>query len=132
MQKPRALGTLRGAEGSYAAHLRSRFGGSTWCDRYSGCTAYIKCGAGRKRALERVLSRLGRNLRLRGLFAQELYDHSKRCSGDGHIFLGYGSVGSAVDGHPWVPLRREVLGSGPSASCRWWVEYGMRCVVALQ
>lgn len=113
--------------GSYAAHLCSRRDGSACCDCYSGCGTYIKRGAGR----ERALSELDGHLRLRELFAQELHNHLKYCSGDGLVFLAFGTVSSAHHERPRLPLRRKCSGSGASARYLRWIDDGMRSVVAL-
>ena len=67
----------------------------------------------------------------RGLFAEELYDHSECCSSDGLVFLAYGTVGSAHHERPRVPFPRKGLGSGASARGLRWIDDGMRSVVTL-
>ena len=88
-------------------------------------------GLGASVLCERALYGLGSHLRLRGLFAQQLCDHSKCSSSDGLVLVGFGAVGSADYGHRGVSLRREGLGSWASARCLWRLDDGMRSVVAL-
>src|ERR671921_639987 len=129
--EPRKTGlcsNLHGAEGSNAAHLRSRTGGGARRDGGARRGRPTERGTRRKRALRG----LGGRLRLRWLSARGGCDREKRGGDHGLGFVGVGALAGASDGHPWVPLRREGLGSGAGARRPRRIDDGVCGVVALR
>src|SRR5919112_393021 len=75
---------------------------------------------------------LGGRLRLRWLSARGGCVREKRGGDHGLGFVGVGAFVGASDGHPWVPLRGEGLGSGAGARRPRRIYDGVCGVVALR